>query len=250
VLNVASKRLFYFPKTTKGATPVVHTFPISIGREGWATPVGKTRVTTKTKDPVWRVPASIRKEHAENGDPLPAVVPPGPDNPLGAYAMRLALPGDFLIHGTNKPAGTGMRVSHGCIRMNPEDIAWLFPQVAVGTTVQIVNQPVLVGHAGGQLYVEAHPGLEEDKTRRTGVVLKEIERQLQRHAAPGAVVDYDRVANLGVERRGFPVAILTGSPDSAATVAAARRVANVVTYDWFAGEEPVPTPDAASRAPQ
>jgi L,D-transpeptidase ErfK/SrfK len=248
VLNVASKRLYWYPKTGKGALPVVHTFPISIGREGWATPLGRTRVTTKTKDPVWRVPASIRKEHAENGDPLPAVVPPGPDNPLGRHAMRLALPGDYLIHGTNKPAGVGMRVSHGCIRMNPEDIEWLFPQVAIGTPVHLVNQPVLVGHAQGQLYIEAHQNLEEDKTRRTAAVYKEVDRQLKRFAPPGSVVDFERVNLIGTERRGLPVAILAGSPDLAAAVAAARPVANVVTYDWFAGDEPVPTPESAGRA--
>lgn len=244
VLNVASKRLFWFPKAAKGEVPVVHTFPISIGREGWATPTGKTRITTKTKDPVWRVPASIRKEHAENGDPLPPVVPPGPDNPLGRHAMRLALPGDYLIHGTNKPAGVGMRVSHGCIRMNPEDIEWLFPQVATGTPVHIVNQPILVGTAGGQIHLEAHPSLEEDKSKRYAVVKKEIERRLRRDSPPGTAVDYDRVASVGTERRGFPIAILAGSPDAAATAAAARRVANVVTYDWFTGDDAVPTPEA------
>ncbi len=244
VLNVASKRLFWFPRAAKGATPVVHTFPISIGREGWATPVGRTRITTKKKDPVWRVPASIRKEHAENGDPLPPVVPPGPDNPLGRHAMRLALKGDYLIHGTNKPAGVGMRVSHGCIRMNPEDIDWLFEQVAIGTPVHIVNEPILVGAADGLIHLEAHPSLEEDKTKRYAVVRKEIEKRVRRDFPAGTVVDYDRVASVGVERRGFPVAILTGSADTAATVAAARRVTNVVTYDWFAGDEAVPSPEA------
>lgn len=237
VLNVASKRLFYFPKPAKGAPAVVHTFPISIGREGWATPLGRTRVSSKKKDPVWRVPASIRKEHAENGDPLPAVVPPGPDNPLGRYAMRLAIPGDYLIHGTNKPAGVGMRVSHGCIRMNPEDIEWLFPQVAIGTPVHIVNQPVLVGSDGRGLYVEAHPGLEEDKTRRTAALLRDIEKRLAKAGRAGTEVDYERVARIASDRRGYPVSIMTAGPDQDATAAAARPVTNVVSYDWFAGQE-------------
>jgi L,D-transpeptidase ErfK/SrfK len=248
VLNVASKRLFYFPKATKGAPAVVHTFPISIGREGWATPLGKTRVVSKKKDPVWRVPASIRKEHAENGDPLPAVVPPGPDNPLGAYAMRLALPGDYLIHGTNKPAGVGMRVSHGCIRMNPEDIDWLFPQVPVGLPVHIVNQPLLIGAAGGDLYVEAHPALEEDKAKHVDALRRNLQKRLAKAGRPLTEIDSARLASITTDRRGIPVSVMAQGPDQAATVAAARRVANVVTYDWF-NETPAEEPPAAQPAP-
>jgi L,D-transpeptidase ErfK/SrfK len=237
VLNVASKRLFYFPTPEKGATPVVHTFPISIGREGWATPLGTTKVVSKKTDPPWRVPASIRKEHAENGDPLPAVVPPGPDNPLGRYAMRLGLRGDYLIHGTNKPAGVGMRASHGCIRMNPDHIEWLYPQVPLGLPVHIVNQPLLVGSAGGELFAEAHPALEEDRARRTAALLKDVEKRLAKVAGPGAIVDYERLARIANERRGFPVSIMAAGQDLDAAIAAARRVSNVVSYDWFAEDE-------------
>ncbi len=235
VLNVASKRLFYYPKAAAGKPPLVFTFPISIGREGWATPLGATKITAKTIDPVWRVPASIRREHAENGDPLPAVVPPGPDNPLGRYAMRLAIPGDYLIHGTNKPAGIGMRVSHGCIRMNPEDIEWLFPQVPIGTPVHIVNQPLLLGAAGDALYLESHPALEEDKVRHMDALLKAIGKRIAGN--PALQVDYDRVVDVARERRGYPLSIMTGGPDGAATVQAARLVTNIVTYDWFGDTE-------------
>ncbi len=246
VLNVASKRLFYYPKAQQGAPALVHTFPISIGREGWATPLGTTKVVSKKKDPVWRVPASIRKEHAENGDPLPAVVKAGPDNPLGAYAMRLAIPGDYLIHGTNKPAGVGMRVSHGCIRMNPEDIEWLFPQVPVGLPVHIVNQPVLVGTLGADLFVEAHPGLEEDKARPVAALLRDIEKRMARSNAAGLQVDYERVARIAADRRGFPVSVMAQGSDQDATVAGARRVANIVTYDWFSSGEAQGAPAAAA----
>ncbi len=233
VLNVPMKRLFYFPKAQKDAPAVVHTFPISIGREGWATPLGLTRIVSKKKDPVWRVPASIRKEHAENGDPLPAVVPAGPDNPLGAHAMRLAIPGDYLIHGTNKPAGVGMRVSHGCIRMNPADIEWLFERVPVGLPVRIVNQPVLVGLADGELFLEAHPPLEEDKTRRSTAVLREIEKKLAKATQAGAGIDHERIARISSEQRGIPVPVRPGAPDLAASIDAAPRVVNIVSYDWF-----------------
>ena len=246
MLNVASKRLFYYPKAQKGAPALVYTFPISIGREGWATPVGTTRVVSKKKDPVWRVPASIRKEHAENGDPLPAMVPPGPDNPLGRYAMRLGIGGDYLIHGTNKPAGVGMRVSHGCIRMNPEDIEWLFPQVAVGTPVHIVNQPVLVGAVGQELFIEAHPSLEEDKARPTAALLRDVEKRLARIGRPGTDVDYERVARIASGKRGFPVSIMTAGPDADAVVASGRRVTNVVTYDWFSADEAEATVEKVS----
>lgn len=236
VLNLAAKRLFYFPKAEADATPVVHTFPISIGREGWATPLGTTRIVSKRTDPEWRVPASIRKEHAEAGDPLPAVVPPGPDNPLGRHAMRLALRGDYLIHGTNKPAGIGMRASHGCIRMNPGHIEWLFPKVPIGMRVHIVNQPLLLGSAGGELLVEAHPALEEDRAQRTAALLEQIGNRLA-GLQPGAMVDYERVARIVNERRGIPVSIMAAGADLDATVASARRVTNIVSYDWFTTEQ-------------
>src|SRR5690606_31045584 len=106
----------------------------SIGKMDWHTPLGKTRIVQKEKNPVWYPPASVRKEHAERGDPLPAAVPPGPDNPLGAYKMRLAIGGgSYLIHGTNNPAAVGMAITHGCIRMYPEDIEQLYSMVPVGT---------------------------------------------------------------------------------------------------------------------
>jgi len=118
VINVAALRFFYFPKPDKDGQRVVITYPIGIGKVGWATPIGKTKVVSKRKDPYWTPPASVRKEHAAEGDPLPARVPPGPDNPLGNRAMNLGWP-SYLIHGTNKPAGVGLRASHGCIRMYP-----------------------------------------------------------------------------------------------------------------------------------
>jgi len=159
VLNLAEYRLYYYPKPAAGEQAIVMTFPISIGRMDWATPLGRTRVTAKARNPSWYPPESIRKEHAEQGDPLPRIVPPGPDNPLGDRAMRLGLPG-YLIHGTNRPAGVGMRVTHGCIRMFPEDIRFLFDEIPVDTVVRIINEPVKVGWDGDRLVVEAHRVLE------------------------------------------------------------------------------------------
>ena len=158
VLNLAEYRMYYFPEPKAGEPAVVMTYPISIGRMDWETPIGVTRIISKVRNPTWFPPESVRDEHAADGRPLPRVVPPGPGNPLGAYAMRLGLPG-YLIHGTNKPAGVGMRVSHGCIRMFPEDIAFLFPRIGVDTPVRIINQPVKMGWQGDTLVLEAHPVL-------------------------------------------------------------------------------------------
>ncbi|HEX6992863.1 MAG TPA: L,D-transpeptidase family protein [Gammaproteobacteria bacterium] len=159
VVNVAELRLYYFPKDEPDK---VYTYPISIGRMDWSTPIGKTTVVGKVQNPSWYPPESIRKEHAERGDILPAVVPPGPDNPLGRHALRLGLPG-YLIHGTNRPSGVGMRVTHGCIRMFPEDIEALFARVPVGTPVHIVNQPFKLGwNEEGALTLEVHPPLAEE----------------------------------------------------------------------------------------
>ena len=161
VLNIPEMRLYYYTQTKQSQQRTVETFPVSIGRMDWKTPIGAAKVIAKTTNPVWRPPESIKKEHAEAGDPLPDVVPAGPENPLGDYAMRLNIPG-YLIHGTNKPLGIGMRVTHGCVRMYPADIKNLFPKIDVGTKVQIVNQPVKLGWFADSLYLEIHPPLEED----------------------------------------------------------------------------------------
>lgn len=169
VINVPEMRLYYFPPHTKeskqGAEsnngPRVVTHPISIGRQEWNTPHGLTKIVAKIKDPPWYPPESIREEHAAKGDILPKIVPAGPDNPLGAYKMRLGLPG-YLIHGTNKPYGIGMRVTHGCIRMYPKDVEAIFDLVPLGTQVAIVNQPYKVGLSHGAIYLEVHPHLDED----------------------------------------------------------------------------------------
>ena len=159
ILNLAEYRLYYFPETKAGETAYVMTYPISIGRMDWETPLGRTQIISKVRNPSWYVPQSVRDEHAADGDPLPRIVPPGPDNPLGKFAMRLGLPG-YLIHGTNRPAGVGMRVTHGCVRMFPEDIEYLFTKVDVKTAVRIVNEPIKMGWNGDQLVMEAHPILE------------------------------------------------------------------------------------------
>ena len=159
ILNLAEYRLYYFPKPKDGERGVVMTYPISIGRMDWETPLGRTTIIQKVTNPAWYPPASIRAEHAADGNPLPRIVPAGPQNPLGKHAMRLGLPG-YLIHGTNRPAGVGMRVTHGCVRMYPEDIGFLFGQVAVNMPVRIINEPVKLGWDGDMLVMEAHRVLD------------------------------------------------------------------------------------------
>src|SRR5690606_29607209 len=146
VVNLAELRFYYFRR--KGE-PRFLTRPIGIGREGFTTPLGQTTVVRKAKDPVWRPTAATRADRPD----LPAAVPPGPDNPMGAYALYLGWP-TYAMHGTNQPWGVGRRVSRGCIRLYPEDIEALYPLVPVGTRVTVVDQPLKVGWHMGELYLE------------------------------------------------------------------------------------------------
>ena len=181
VVNVAELRMYYFPAQSgplpEGVAPGsrrVITHPISVGRMDWSTPLGATTIARKAANPSWRPPQSIREEHAARNDPLPLVVPPGPDNPLGKHALYLGL-SSYLIHGTNKPSGVGMRVTHGCVRMFPEDIEALYKTVPVGTPVNIVNQAVKIGWtADGTLYLESHPALMESSVDGENVAGAEI----------------------------------------------------------------------------
>ncbi len=161
-LNIAEYRMYYYPQNASK----VYSFAHGVGRQDWKTPLGRTSIQKKVKDPVWRPPESIRREHAAQGDPLPEVVPAGIHNPLGAYALYLNLPGDYRIHGTDidKIYGIGMQITHGCVRMYPEDIEQLYHMVDVGTPVYIVKQPIKVGWLNNVLYIESHPDLEGEET--------------------------------------------------------------------------------------
>ena len=161
VVSLAEHRVYYFPPTKAGEPAVVKTYPISIGKMDWKTPLGITRIVNKRANPAWYPPESVRREHEAEGRPMPQVVPPGPDNPLGQHAMRLGIPGGaYLIHGTNRPAGVGMQITHGCIRMFPEDIAELYALVPVNTIVRMIDQPYKMGWRGEELFIEVHTPLE------------------------------------------------------------------------------------------
>jgi len=206
VLNMPEMRIYYYPKAKPGQPAEVQTYPVGIGRMDWATPLGNTRIIEKKKHPSWRPPASIRKEHAEAGDILPSVVPPGPDNPLGDYKMRLGIPG-YLIHGTQKSFGVGMRVSHGCVRMLPEDIEYLFPQVAIGTRVTIINQPAKAGWFGDKLYLEVHPPLEEDQAAREGLADTVMDVLDAAQSERLADLDEEAIAKVIAEQTGMPTVV-------------------------------------------
>jgi L,D-transpeptidase ErfK/SrfK len=208
VVNLPEHRLYFYPAMKTGQPQRIYTYPISIGKMDWRTPLGKTRVVEKKEKPYWVPPASVRKEHIANGDPLPAVVPPGPDNPLGAYAMRLGLPGgDYLIHGTNNPIAVGMAVTHGCIRMYPEDVAELFPMVSVGTPVYLINEPVKVAWVDGRLMLEVHPPV--DAQGQTGEPELSVFEELLDKALGDAVVaiHWDKAREELKAARGIPVVV-------------------------------------------
>ncbi|MFH0350438.1 MAG: L,D-transpeptidase family protein [Chromatiales bacterium] len=217
VLNLSAMRLFFFPKRKRAEPRIVVTHPIGIGREDWPTPQGATTVVRKVTKPSWHVPASIRAEHAAKGDPLPAVVPPGPDNPLGEFALRLGFE-SYLIHGTNKPAGIGMRVSHGCIQLFPEDIDTLFKEIPIGTPVRIVNQPYLAGWRDGILYVEAHKPL--DPKRGVSALRKKLRTRLDKIASERGVIDWPRIDKLVDLGRGLPLPVERNQPDIEGALAA------------------------------
>ena len=245
VLNLASMRLFYYPTPAPDKPAEVITHPMGIGREGWETPQGTAYVTQKIANPAWTVPESVRKEHAEQGAPLPPIVPPGPDNPLGDFAMRLSLP-SYLIHGTNKPFGVGLRVSHGCVRLYPEDIARLFPEVPVGTPVRIVNEPYLAGWRNGQLHLEVHQPLSEDAERWKGS-LKPMKKVVATKAADSAgKVNWEKAGIVAREARGIPVPITAGSPELTELLVKAPRVSSTPPWAPVEYEKDEPEQRAAS----
>ena len=206
VINLAEYRMYYFPKDQN----VVHTFPLGIGREGWGSPIAETRITGKVKDPAWYPPKSIREEHAADGDPLPTIVPAGPDNPLGPFKFTLGLSG-YLIHGSNKKFGIGMRVSHGCFRMLNHNVLQLASMVPVGTTVRIINEPYKFGISGDKVYLEAHAPLEDDESAKSSVVDKHaalVDELLKRNDLLGQRrLDWEVVREVVAAEDGLPVEI-------------------------------------------
>ncbi|MCU7948016.1 MAG: L,D-transpeptidase family protein [Candidatus Thiodiazotropha sp. (ex Cardiolucina cf. quadrata)] len=200
IINLAELRLYYFPDDR----PVVITYPIGIGREGWSTPTGETRVIGKKKDPSWTVPESILQEHEDDGNPLPPVVLPGPDNPLGNRAIYLGMNG-YLLHGTNKPYGVGMRVSHGCIRLYPENVERFFEEVEVGVPVRIINVPFKAGWLNDELFVQVHPPLQEYIEERGNNYTELVDAVIGKLGEDKRRPDWDQLHSFIKEKTGIPM---------------------------------------------
>jgi L,D-transpeptidase ErfK/SrfK len=207
VVNLPDGRLYYFRTDTHNRA-IVETHPISVGQMDWKTPLGVTRIVQKEKNPTWYPPKSVRSKHLEDGDVLPESIPPGPDNPLGEYALRLGIPGGaYLIHGTNKPVGVGMQITHGCIRLYPEDIEFLFGEVAVGMNVRIVNQRIKTGWLDGDLYLEVHPPLDGTETKDIEDLTSLTRAIVAATATRRVNVDWDTAERVFEEANGAPTRI-------------------------------------------
>jgi L,D-transpeptidase ErfK/SrfK len=232
VINIPAMRLFYFPKRKENEPHVVVTYPIGIGKVGWATPEGTTKILRRTKDPTWTVPVSVREEHRKNGEELPPIVPPGPDNPLGRHSFTLGWP-SYLVHGTNKPYGVGMRSSHGCIRLYPEDIEQLFDTVPIGTKLRVVNQPYLLGRIGDDLLLQAYDVLEDDKRdwekSHRKLFEKSLSAAVKKTLKDGKIaLDWERFETLVRDPRGIPVSMLLPQASLDTEIVGARLVQNTV----------------------
>ena len=201
VINLAAMRLFQFKGD--GESLAVMTYPVGVGTEERPSPRGLMRVERKVCRPTWHVPASIAEDHRKKGDPLPAAVLPGPQNPLGEYALYLSAQ-SYLIHGTNKPASIGLRATNGCMRLYPEDVKRLYENTPVQTPVSIVNQPYLLGQSNGVVYMEVHAStddLDTDEFDKVYAKLKKFEKE------SGRTLDWRKVKKVLAEARGIPVPI-------------------------------------------
>ena len=198
VVNLAEMRLYFF--FSNGGHDFFFTAPIGIGQEGYLTELGEYKVKSKTPNPTWVVPESIRREEPD----LPAEVPPGPDNPLGDFVFRLSR-NLYAIHGTNKPWGIGRRVSHGCIRMYPEDVGALYPLVPVGAVVKVVYEPVKFGWGNGNLWIQV---FEDFEGRLASPLEKVVEEILYYETAIGPLdVDHEALFRALDEKTGVPMAV-------------------------------------------
>lgn len=199
VVNLAELRIYYYPPNSGK----VVTYPIGIGREGWDTPVGLMHIIEKTVNPTWVVPASIREDRAKQGVQLPKSVPPGPDNPLGGYRMRLSQP-TFLIHGTNDYRGVGRRSSSGCMRMFPEDVEALFNYVKTGTTVNVIDKAYKAGWLNGGLYLEAHVPLQEQQVNNALDINSMRNIVIAATSTRTGVLNWDKAERIATIQNGVP----------------------------------------------
>ncbi|HEV2441604.1 MAG TPA: L,D-transpeptidase family protein [Steroidobacteraceae bacterium] len=206
IINLPQHRIFYFPKARRHEQPIVITYPASPGEGDFPTPVGVTHIVRKVPHPVWIPTAHILKAHAEAGDPIPKIWPAGPDNPMGEWALETSLShGEIYIHGTNNPMAIGMSVTHGCVRLYPEDIAALFPIVRVGTPVTIVNEPVLASLQDGEVYLEVHPPTTSTDHTPAPPDFDQISKIIDTAIGNNVVaIDWDKVRQVATQANGIP----------------------------------------------
>ncbi len=216
IINIPERRLFYFP----AGQHVVYTFPVGIFRPKWPNPLGSTRIIAKVRNPTWTVPKNIQEEHAKAGEPIPAFFPAGPDNPMGELALETGW-SQIFIHGTNKPWGVGMRVSHGCFHVYPENEVQLFKMVKVGTPVTTIDQPYIVGTSGnGQLYLQSFAPIEAYKKggnsqQRAVDAISLFEKQAQQNWT----INWQQVIDLVEKPNTIPTAININAPTLSAVIA-------------------------------
>ena len=199
-------RIYHYVKQNNTRNSI-YTYPISIGRGDWLTPRANAKVVDKLIEPTWYPPESVRKEHALEGEILPPVVPPGDDNPLGKYALQLDLP-SYFIHGTNRPEGIGMRVTHGCIRMRPGDIELLFNKTPRETPVTIQYRPFKIAIENDIAYLEAHGG--EDPRVLADYLGRAIIDLSKLSENKSLSIDWEKFIRVAKESRGIPVAVNLG----------------------------------------
>jgi L,D-transpeptidase ErfK/SrfK len=197
VINRAEKRLYFYPADRPNDVDI---YTISVGKDAMGTPLGSFTVIEKRENPTWTPGPGVRAAHAAYGDILPATVPPGPDNPLGRFAMRLSNP-DYLIHGTSKPWGLGMEVSGGCIRMYPEGVEELYPKVAIDTPVVIIDQPYKVGWHANDLYLEVQTGEKSIHQSAESVIPDAIKNDAS------VKIDWTLVEQVVAEDSGIPMLV-------------------------------------------
>lgn len=209
VINLAELRLYYQPQNSHK----VYIYPIGIGEENWLTPTGTFSIMEKIVNPRWVPPASIAKFRKSIGDPVEKVVPAGPENPLGHYAMRLSSP-TYLIHGTNAPEGVGRRSSAGCIRLYPNNIEQLFHLVPLKTEVVIINRPYKVGKLDGKLYLEAHLPLLEQRMKMGEDMSAVINQVAAADPTNSSHVDWNKANQVAREHLAVP-RVISGEQDNA-----------------------------------
>ena len=206
VVNLSEMRLYYFPEPKTGEPKRVITHPIGIGRQSWSTPVGDYQILMKIENPNWTMPDVVYKEALANGYQPRRLVPPGPKNPLGEFAMMLDADGLF-IHGTNKPFSIGMRVSYGCLRLYPEDISHLIPMVPNGTRVRIEEEPYKFGRENGVLFLEAHVPLKQSMKKAGLNLTPVVSGVVKAKAGRLAAYQWDQIIALASSHNGMPVPI-------------------------------------------